>query len=764
MKKYIGLIVISFMTLFSFSQQLVWTGDAGDNEFFNESNWQDTNTNLPPVSGTLDPGTSIDLDLQVQNNLQPINASGILNLGTGSLSISSSSLSADVISGGNVEINQDGYIELNSNNPFQNNVAINFNSGMGWIRTLNLKGSEIEFNHINQISVNQQPAIYESNLRLDNYYLDGTVIRSNDLGTAPVTIYANADLQGNSANLSVDIIHTGNAIANNLNNQVESFILKKGYMVTMADNEDGTGRSKNYIASESDLIINALPSYLADSVSFIRVLPWNWVSKKGIGGTVDGLDNTWRYLWNNTGSSALDEEYAPMAWGYGGANDDADIELYRSKYKATHVMAFNESDNCNDQSGQYNNLCDTDVAISIYENLMKTGLRLVSPSCRENAPFGWLKEFHDKANAQDIRIDVIAVHWYDWASNPQNSPNADPNAVFNRFVTYLQNVHDLYNLPIWITEFNANPNRSNSTNHGFMQLALPYLESLDYVERYAWFQPNSGVADYYDTSGTTLTNVGTFYKNQVSTPSIPEATVSEDSNLDMYYNVMDPTGNNILINGFFETGDLTGWSGSNIDILTNAYEGTTAGRIKANPGSLYQIVNVEPLADYNLSFYTKWFVSPSGPIAIKILNATTEAVIASQMMTTSTDWNFVELDFTVPAGVNSIKVIVEKGSEPGWFIDNAVLLKTETLGIDELDIAANIIYPNPSNGVFNLKSENPIESYAVYNIQGQLIQSKTSIQTSQTQINLAHQKIGVYILSIKYSNGNQSSKKLVIKG
>ena len=59
-----------------------------------------------------------------------------------------------------------------------------------------------------------------------------------------------------------------------------------------------------------------------------------------------------------------------MAWGFGGANDDADIQNYKSKYKATHVMAFNESDNCNDQSGQFNNLCDTDVAVSTYKNLM----------------------------------------------------------------------------------------------------------------------------------------------------------------------------------------------------------------------------------------------------------------------------------------------------------------------------------------------------------------------------------------------------------
>ena len=61
-------------------------------------------------------------------------------------------------------------------------------------------------------------------------------------------------------------------------------------------------------------------------------------------------------------------------------------------------------------------------------------------------------------------------------------------------------------------------------NKGFMELALPYLESLDYVERYAWFQPNSGVADYYENDNYTA--VGEFYKNQISTPAIPNASLS----------------------------------------------------------------------------------------------------------------------------------------------------------------------------------------------------------------------------------------------
>lgn len=764
MKKNILLITMLVVSVWSYSQQIIWTGNAGNNDFFDEDNWQDNTTNLPPASGKIDVNQAINLDLQLHDANALISASGIINLGSGSLSVTASQVEANAFSGGSVTINNEAYVDLSAISPLQNNVSINLTSGIGWIRALNKKGSALFNDNLSQIEVNGAASSYQSNLRLDNYYENGTVIRSNDLTTSPLTIYDDTNLQGISTNLSLDIIHSGTNIPNTMNNKAESFLLKKGFMVTFAVTEDGTGKSKNYIASEDDLTINELPDYLLNEISFIRVMPWNWVTKKGIGGNTSSLNNGWFYRWNNSGTSSLDIEYAPMAWGFGGANDDGDIALYKSKYKATHVLAFNESDNCDDQSGQYNNLCDTDVAVSTYKNLMKTGLRLVSPSGRENAPFGWLKEFHEKANAQDIRIDVIGVHWYDWGSNPANSPNANPNVVFNRFKNYLQNVYDLYGLPIWITEFNANPNRSTATNLGFMELALPYLETLDYVERYAWFQPNSDVADYYDTNGN-ITNVGTFYRDQISTPSVPEATLLEDNNLDMYYNALSPSVDNLLINGDFELGDLTGWNGGNINILANSnvYEGTTSGRILANSGNIYQTVTVESLADYNLSFYARWFISPPSAIQVQLLNATNDAVIASKTMTTSTDWNLVTLNFTVPASVTSIKFFVEKeASYPGWFIDNAILAKSDALSIDNLSYNLFKIYPNPSAGIFILKSQSLINSYAIYDIQGKLISRKSELNIFESGIDLSNHKRGIYFMTVSDSEGNITSKKLIV--
>ncbi|MHB0755943.1 glycosyl hydrolase [Polaribacter sp. M15] len=767
-KQIVSLASIFVMLISSaYAQEIVWTGNASNNDFFDENNWQDSSTSQPPSAGTIDAANAINANLQLSNASAKVVASGVINLGTGSLSVTNSSLEAPAFSGGNVSLNTEAYIDLSDSNPLQNNVNIDFTSGIAWLRTLNLHGTSVEANNLSQITVNGQPATYRTNLRLDNYYLEGTVIRSNELTTKPLKIYDNTNLQGANGEISLDIVHSGVAIANAMNNKTESFILKKGFMATFAITDEGTGPSKNYIASEEDLVVNELPEYLQNDISFIRVIPWNWVAKKGRAGkrlTTD-LNNTWNYRWGNDGESTTAIQVDPMSWGAGGTGNPR-IPLYIGKYKATHVLGFNEPDDCNAQSGQYNNLCQVDVAVGFYKNLMKTGMRMVSPNGREEAPFGWLKEFRNKANAQDIRIDVIGVHWYDWGSNPKNSPNANPQDIFNRFKNYLQRVYDLYKLPIWITEFNGNPNRSTASNLGFMKLALPYLESLDYVERYAWFQPSSGTADYYSDPEdfSTITDVGTFYRDHQSTPSVPEATISDDSNLDAHYAVVNLDADNLLVNGFFETGDLTGWSGRNSGIInSDTYEGNNAARIISGTGTLLQTVNVNPQSTYDLSLYTKWSSAPSSPISIQILNGATEAFITSKQLSTNTSWALSEMSFTIPNDVTSIIVFISKsGGSPQLLIDNAVLLEDSSLSINDFNLKPYSIFPNPSTGIVTIKGKNMITSYTIFDIQGRLVESKKQMMLKEAQINLTHKSKGIYFIRLTDSNGNQSTEKLVL--
>jgi hypothetical protein len=766
--KHLRLLILLIGTA-SLAQSVSWTGNAGNQDFFDENNWVDANTNSIPPQGSINPNTAINFNLTVENVSTNIEANGIINLGTSALSISNAALNATAISGGQVGLHSEAYINLSANNALQNNVEVDFTSPVAWLKMLNVNPVTVSNNYVSQFSIDDDTAVYQTNLRIDNYYENGSVVRSSKDADGPLLLYSDTNLQGNMAELNVDVIYSGSEIPNNLNNTTSSFVLKKGYMATLADNEDGTGKSKNYIAVEEDLVIDEIPNFINNKISFIRVLPWNWVSKKGRGGggTSTLLNNTWFYHWNNNMNSTLALEYAPMSWGAGGANSDAAIQNYLTKDKSTNVLAFNESDNCDDQSGQYNDLCQVPVAVGLYENLMKTGMRLVSPNGRENAPFGWLLDFYNLANQNDIRIDVIGVHWYDWGSNPQNSPNANPNQIFQRFQNYLQNVYDLYGLPIWITEFNANPNRTNQVNYEFMQLALPYLESLDYVERYAWFEPFSDVADYTDANGN-LTNVGNFYTNQVSTPAVAESTWTENNNIENYLVIVDPTGENLIVNGFFETGDLFGWEGSNIGILTNnnsnIYNGTTSGRILANAGELYQVIEVEPNTVYEVSLYNKWFVPPSEAVDIKIINTTDNSIIATQPTTTNTNWNQLEFEFITPSNVTEIKFIIEKGNEPGWFIDDAVMLKLETLSTYQLNTEEGIvIFPNPSSASIEVRTSQNIKSIRVVNLRGQVVEEFLNINDKETVLNVSKLNNGTYILQINTHTGKSFSKKIIIQ-
>ena len=409
--------------------------------------------------------------------------------------------------------------------------SIIFESNTSWVRLNNIEPTTAYYYYHDSFYHDNQTLSYPENLRIDNYYHNGSVIRPNILSNPLLKFFSDFNLEGEFGNISNSDLFIGESIPAYLNNDISSFILKRGHMVTFAENNDGTGNSKVFIASEEDIIVEELSNYLNNKISFIRVLPWNWVSKKGTAGDIQYMNNDWFYKWSNNGSSDLDREYAPMAWGKGAADDENDIEIIVDKYKSTHLLAFNEPDDCNGQSGQYGNMCVVDTSLTYYKNLLKSGLRMVSPACRQGAVFDWLNEFNSKAIEENIRIDVIAVHWYDWASNPENSPNANPQDVFNRFVNYLESVHEMYGLPIWITEFNANRHRNEWVHRQFLQLALPFLEETNYIERYSFFPPTTQVANFFD-SNNNFTQIGELYNGFISTKSIAESRYVSSSNLD----------------------------------------------------------------------------------------------------------------------------------------------------------------------------------------------------------------------------------------
>ena len=528
MKNYF-IFIFSLLAFNVNAQEYRWTGNSNNNDFFDELNWAEFISNNTPPENSINPEQSIGFSLYLTCEIV---ADGEIILNeNGKIIITDGELNSEKISGfGEIILNNSAYLNLTDIYPLFEGISVHINSNESWIRFYNLDPSSAFYYYHDNIFYDDQQLSYPENIRFDNYYNDGSVVRINSDEFSNLAVFSENNFEGQSANIINNTVFKGEFIPNNLNNDVSSFKLKKGYMATFAENEDGTGKSKVFIASENDIIINILPEYLDNKISFIRVIPWNWVTKKGTAGDTESMNNNWFYKWSNNGSSDMSREYVPMAWGKGAADDLNDIEIFKQKYKSTHLLAFNEPDNCNDQSGQFGNMCVVDTSLVYYKNLLKTGLRMVSPATRQGEVFSWLNEFNYKAENQEIRIDVIAVHWYDWTSNPENSPNANPQDIYNRFVNYLENVYNLYGLPIWITEFNANRYRNEWVHRQFLQLALPYLEETDYIERYSFFPPVTDQADFFDENNN-YTQIGEFYSNFNSTKSISENEYASPSNL-----------------------------------------------------------------------------------------------------------------------------------------------------------------------------------------------------------------------------------------
>jgi Glycosyl hydrolase catalytic core len=310
---------------------------------------------------------------------------------------------------------------------------------------------------------------------------------------------------------------------------IESFNLPQGHMAVFAENADGTGESICYVAATSAITRN-LPERLKDKVSFVRCHPIPNVQKKGAAQTnvevSTALGTDWFYNWGN-GATSLTQQFVPMTWGKGAANPNNVVSLV-NRANISHLLSFNEPDN----DGQ-SNITSIDTAVKRYKIMMGTGLRLGSPATEQDNSTGanrWQTLFMAKAATEKARVDYIAIHWYDWGNHTQNGATDEATAtgVFNRFKNHIAKVRNAYpNLPIWVTEYNANGNRPNANVHIlFMQKSAAWMNSIDYIERYSYFFP--GVLP--PTSGTpnyTITPVGQAWKDIASVPSFAANIIPE---------------------------------------------------------------------------------------------------------------------------------------------------------------------------------------------------------------------------------------------
>lgn len=779
------------------AQNLKWTGDAGDASFFNENNWVDTDSGNVPPSGTIDPGMPINKNLIIESASAVIGGTtglsseilmgtgnltikkSILNIGSGyrlnmgsttnTLLIDSAIVTAESLKNTTLNISGDSKLYLKGNNPFDINSSINIASYDAWVFNPGLNAATANTNYASRVKVFGNALVESTNARIVQYY-SGCAFVAYTSGLAPLRIYDDQNLEGDYGDVQVYVIKEGSNIPGSLNKRASSFKLKKGYLATFAVETNGTGMSKVYIASETDLIINTLPPALNDNVSFIRVVPWIWVNKKGTGGNVTGVDGSWYYNWGSTANSFIDREYAPMGWGKGSFDTQTEVNALVNKKRVTHVMSFNEADNCEDQSGKFGLLCVVDTAVLYHQNTMKSGLRIVSPSGREGTEQNWLKNMNNLAVPRGIRMDVIGIHWYDWGANPKTTPDEDPAKIFTRFKNKVIACYNYYKMPIWITEFNANLNRNRWVQDGFLELALPWLEQTPYVERYAYFQPNGGNGDFFDTNGN-LTSTGTIYLNHVSTQSIKEENINKyGNNLEGRMDTPVLPDREYVFNDDFEKYVNDTDMGSQNYII---YEGTG----KINSGSAYsgskyvnctgtvnktfyfrkQDLKLEAGKSYVFEVSTKAVDGKVHNIGVK--PGKSSAVLLSDRV--NTNWVKHQIHF-IPEGTDadSVEVYVNFLGEGNVYVDDMRLYKVDdSTDVPEVEQTAFFLTSLNDTGLYYVHSREPILSIKVFDIKGQLLKELTDCSNL---INLSGIANGIYMLYVRDLAGNSQVKKLIL--
>ena len=84
----------------------------------------------------------------------------------------------------------------------------------------------------------------------------------------------------------------------------------------------------------------------------------------------------------------------------------------------------------------------------------------------------------------------------------------------------------------------------------------------------------------------------------------------------------------------------------------------------------------------------------------------------------------------------------------------------ESLGLNSFTDENLKIFPNPSNGIFTVKTTITNSSYKIYNLVGQTIKSGF-INNGENSIDIRNSKDGIYFLMIKSTNGEKIGYKLI---
>ena len=235
----------------------------------------------------------------------------------------------------------------------------------------------------------------------------------------------------------------------------------------------------------------------ADSTTSPEKKPSN---KKGVGlgrfpdwlglNELKDLNVAWFYNWQTTNSKFTTSiEFIPMLRaGRVGAS------LTRDDF----ILGYNEPDHPKQDN------ISVKEGLAQWSKVAAKGKFVVGPAmCKDPVNGDWLPDFM-KAKP---KVDAIAVHWYKGVSA-------------KKFIDDMTEIHKMYDLPIWVTEFACQTSESSKDEpkkftqtqvNQFIEDSTRWMEKTSWVQRYAWHSSGNGTCCLYDDKGHKLSATGNAY-------------------------------------------------------------------------------------------------------------------------------------------------------------------------------------------------------------------------------------------------------------
>lgn len=372
-----------------------------------------------------------------------------------------------------------------------------------------------------KVFINGAQAVDGQNCQV-KMYAHGSIIMPYGKDFKPLTVYSEPDFGGTAVN-DFGLEHSGgfmNTLSEEkLNNQIRSFKLKRGYMVTFATGKNGWGYSRCFIADTEDLEFPKMPAVLDGRISSYRVFQWYDAQKKGIANNTNFNDNNalatgWCYhSWGNGESHLPDRECVPHHYK---EEWPPIADCGRVTY-ACHMKTNNEPGNLADDPKDI--IEPVELVLSNWQDLMRTGLRLCSESSHDGS-WPHLEEFISEIDKRGWRCDIVDLHGY-WTSDKFSESRMEYQ--YNRFGQR----------PIWISEwvwghswsggagiFTAVPDKNDystetqQVNKNEVVKILTNLNKSPYVERYAYWNDEAPCSKLIMDGAISLT--GEYYRDMNS--------------------------------------------------------------------------------------------------------------------------------------------------------------------------------------------------------------------------------------------------------